>query len=195
MVHAAVPAKSIAEFIAYAKANSGKLNYASAGNGSATHLSMAYFGGLAGIQMVHVPLKSTGDAVNEVLAGRSHAVIAATIGAIPFARDTRVRLIAMTGAQRSKYLPELPTVAESGLPGYAFDSWIGVLGPAGMPKSSVDQLGAAMAVVMKDPAVLERLNRQGVEPRYLGPAAFGALLKDHHARMQTVVQASGARID
>ena len=195
IVHNAVPARSIAEFIAFAKANAGKLNYASAGNGSATHLSMAYFAGLAGLDMVHVPLKSTGDAVNEVLAGRSQAVIAATIGAIPFAKDSRVRLLAMTGTQRSKYLPELPTVAESGLPGYEFDSWIGVLGPAGIPKATLDQLGAAMAAVMKDPAVLDRLNKQGVEARYLGPDAFGALLADNFAKMARVVKASGARIE
>jgi tripartite-type tricarboxylate transporter receptor subunit TctC len=195
MVHAAVPAKSIAEFIAHAKANPGKLNYASAGSGSATHLSMAYFAALAGIDMVHVPLKSTGDAVNEVLAARSHAVIAATIGAIPFAKDSRVRLLAMTGVQRSKYLPELPTVAESGLPGYDFDSWIGVLGPAGIPKASVGELAAAMAKVMKDAAVLERLNKQGVEPKYLGPEDFGALLRENFAKMAKVVKASGARID
>jgi tripartite-type tricarboxylate transporter receptor subunit TctC len=130
-----------------------------------------------------------------VLAGRSHAVIAATIGAIPFAKDNRVRLLAMTGAQRSKYLPELPTVAESGLPGYAFDSWIGVLGPAGIPKGTVNELGAAMHKVMKDPAVLERLNKQGVEPKYLGPEAFGALLREDFAKMAKVVKASGARID
>ena len=101
----------------------------------------------------------------------------------------------MTGAQRSKYLPDLPTVAESGLPGYEFDSWLGVLGPAGIPKSTVEQLAAAMAAVMKDPAVLERLNKQGVEPRYLDPARFGGLLKDNYTRMAKVVQASGARID
>ena len=195
IVHNAVPARSIAEFIAFAKANAGKLNYASAGNGSATHLSMAYFAGLAGLDMVHVPLKSTGDAVNEVLAGRSQAVIAATIGAIPFAKDSRVRLLAMTGTQRSKYLPELPTVAESGLPGYEFDSWIGVLGPAGIPKATLEQLGTAMAAVMKDPAVLDRLNKQGVEARYLGPDAFGALLADNFAKMARVVKASGARIE
>ncbi len=195
IVHAGVPAKSIAEFIAHAKAEPGKLNYASAGNGSATHLSMAYFAARAGIDMVHVPLKSTGDALNEVLAGRSHAVIAATIGAIPFAKDPRVRLLAMTGAQRSKYLPELPTVGEGGLADYEFDSWIGVLGPAGIPKPAVGELAAAMAAVMKDPAVLERLNRQGVEPKYLGPEAFGALLHDSFDKMAKVVKAAGARID
>jgi tripartite-type tricarboxylate transporter receptor subunit TctC len=195
IVNAAVPARSIAEFIAYAQSNPGKLNYASAGTGSATHLSMAYFVSLARIDLVHIPLKSTGDAVNEVLAGRAQAMIAATIGAIPFAKDARVRLLAMTGAQRSKYLPELPTVAESGLPGYQFDSWIGVLGPAGIPKATVDQLGAAMATLMKDQAVLDRLNKQGVEPKFLGPEAFGALLRENFAKMAKVVKASGARID
>ena len=195
IVNAAVPAKSVREFIAFAKANAGKLNYASAGNGSATHLSMAYFISMAGLEMVHIPLKSTGDAVNEVLAGRAHAVIAATIGAIPFAKDARVRLIGMTGPQRSKFLPELPTVAEGGLPGYAFTSWIGILGPAGIPKATVDQLGAAMASLMKDPVILERLARQGVEARYLGPEEFAALLRKDFEVMARVVKASGARIE
>lgn len=195
IVNAAVPAKSVREFIAFAKANAGKLNYASAGNGSATHLSMAYFISMAGLEMVHIPLKSTGDAVNEVLAGRAHAVIAATIGAIPFAKDARVRLIGMTGPQRSKFLPELPTVAEGGLPGYEFTSWIGILGPAGIPKATVDQLGAAMASLMKDPVILERLARQGVEARYLGPEEFAALLRKDFEVMARVVKASGARIE
>ena len=195
IVNAAVPAKSVREFIAFAKANAGKLNYASAGNGSATHLSMAYFISMAGLEMVHIPLKSTGDAVNEVLAGRAHAVIAATIGAIPFAKDARVRLIGMTGPQRSKFLPELPTVAEGGLPGYAFTSWIGILGPAGIPKATVDLLGAAMASLMKDPVILERLARQGVEARYLGPEEFAALLRKDFEVMARVVKASGARIE
>jgi tripartite-type tricarboxylate transporter receptor subunit TctC len=195
IVNADVPAKSVREFIAFAKANAGKLNYASAGNGSATHLSMAYFISMAGLEMVHIPLKSTGDAVNEVLAGRAHAVIAATIGAIPFAKDARVRLIGMTGPQRSKFLPELPTVAEGGLPGYEFTSWIGILGPAGIPKATVDQLGAAMASLMKDPVILERLARQGVEARYLGPEEFAALLRKDFEVMARVVKASGARIE
>src|SRR5690349_19815198 len=128
-----VPAQTVAEFVAYAKANPGKLNYASAGNGSATHLSMAYFASLAGLDMVHVPFKATGEAVQEVLAGRAQAVIAATIGAIPYAKEPRVRLLATTGPHRSKFLSELPTVAEAapqgGLREYRFDSWIGLLGP------------------------------------------------------------------
>jgi len=195
MVSSALPAKSVREFIAYAKANPGKLNYASAGNGSATHLSMAYFAGLAGLDMVHIPLKSTGDAVNEVLAARSQAVIGATIGAIPFLNEPRIRMLAVTGAKRSKFLPDLPTVAESGLAGYTFDSWLGLLGPAGIPKPTVEHLNAAVAAVLKDPAVLDRLARQGVEPRAMSPEAFGALLGEDFAKMARVVKLSGARID
>jgi tripartite-type tricarboxylate transporter receptor subunit TctC len=195
IVNAQLPAKTVREFVDYARANPGKLNYASAGNGSATHLSMAYFASLAGIDMVHVPYKSTGEAVNEVVAGRSHAVIAANIGALPFVRDPRVRLLAATGARRSKFLPDLPTVAEAGVPGYQFDSWLGLLGPAGMPRAAIEQINGAMAKLLKDPVILERLARQGIEPQALAPEAFAALLREDFAKMARVVKASGARID
>ena len=195
LIAAEVPAKSVAEFVAHAKANPGKLNYASAGSGSATHLSMAYFVSLAGIDMVHVPFKATGEAVNEVLAGRAHAVIAANIGALPFMKDPRVRGIGATGMTRSKFLPDLPTINESGVPGYAFDSWIGILGPAGIPKPQVDAINAAMGKLLKDPVILERLDKQGVVPQAMAPEAFGGLLREHFTTMARVVKASGARID
>ena len=114
MISSTIPARSVAQFVAYAKANPGRLNYASAGNGSATHLAMAYFASLAGIDMVHVPFKATGEAINEVLAGRAHGVIAANIGALAFVKDERVRMLAATGTHRSKFLPQLPTVDEGG---------------------------------------------------------------------------------
>jgi len=195
MSSSSVPAKSVAQFVAYAKANPGKLNYASAGNGSATHLSMAYFAAMAGIEMVHVPYKATGEAVQEVLAGRSHAVIAANIGAIPYAKDERVRMLGSTGTKRSKFLPDLPTVDESGVSGYAFDSWIGLLGPPGMPKATVDSINAAMGRLLRDPVILERLGKQGVVPEQMTPAAFGELLKKDYEKMARVVKLSGARID
>ena len=195
MASAEIPAKNLKEFIAYSKSNPGKLNYASAGNGSATHLSMAYLASLTGLDMVHVPLKSTAEAINEVIAGRAHAVIASNIGALPFARDPRVRMLGVTGSKRSRFLAELPTLAESGAAGYEFDSWLGLLGPAGMPKAVVDQLNAAMATLLKDPRILERLARQGIEPRALSPDAFNALLRADFAKMARVVKISGARID
>ncbi|HEX4797802.1 MAG TPA: tripartite tricarboxylate transporter substrate binding protein [Burkholderiales bacterium] len=195
MIGAALPANTVAEFVSYARANPGKLNYATAGNGSATHLSMAYLAGLAGLDMVHVPYKATGEAVNEVLAGRAHAVIAANIGALPFAKDARVRMLGVTSARRSKFLPELPTIAESGVPGYEFDTWFGLLGPAATPKAAVESINAAMATLLRDPPILDRLAKQGVEPQALSPDAFNALLRADFARMAKVVKASGARID
>ena len=195
MINADVPAKNLKEFINYSKDHRGELNYASAGNGSATHLSMAYLASLTGMDMVHVPLKSTAEAINEVIAGRAHAVIAANIGALPFARDPRVRMLGVTGSKRSRFLAELPTLDESGAAGYEFDSWLGLLGPAGMPKAVVEQLNAAMATLLKDPRILERLARQGIEPRALSPDAFNALLRADFAKMARVVKISGARID
>ena len=195
MIHPDVPAKTAAEYIRYAKANPGKLNYATAGVGSATHLSMAYFNGLAGIDVVHVPLKATGEAINEVISGRAHAVIAASIGALAFARDSRIRLIGVTSPKRSKYLPEVPTIAESGLPGYQFDSWFGLLGPAATPVAEINRVNAAMAKVLKDPVVLERLDKQGIEPLAMNNADFAKLLAVDYKRMAEVVKASGAKVE
>ena len=195
MIHPDVPAKTAAQFIAYAKANPGKMNYATAGIGSATHLSMAYFNGLAGIELVHLPLKATGEAVNEVISGRAHAVIAASISALGFARDSRVRLIGVTSPQRSNHLPDVPTIAESGLPGYQFDSWFGLLGPAGTPAADVQRVNAAVARLLKDPVILERLDKQGIEPRALGNAEFARLLASDYERMAKVVKTSGAKVE
>lgn len=195
MVHPDVPAKNAAEFIRHAKANPGKMNYATAGVGSATHLAMAYFNGLAGIDVVHVPLKATGEAINEVISGRAQAVIAANIGALAFAKDNRLRLLGVTSLKRSKYLPDLPTLAESGLPGYQFDSWFGLLGPAAVPASEANRINAAISKLLKDPVILERLDKQGIEPRDMSNADFGKLLAADYVRMAQVVKASGAKLD
>ena len=195
MVHPDVPAKTAAEFIRHAKANPGKMNYATAGVGSATHLSMAYFNGLAGIDVVHVPLKATGEAINEVISGRAQAVIAASIGALAFAKDSRIRLIGVTSPKRSRYLPDVPTIAESGLPGYQFDSWFGLLGPAGTPPAEINRVNAAMATLLKDPVVLARLDKQGIEPQAMSNADFAKLLATDYERMAKVVKASGAKVE
>jgi tripartite-type tricarboxylate transporter receptor subunit TctC len=195
MINSELPVKSVQELIVFLKKEPGKYNFASAGTGSATHLSMAYFSSLAGVEMVHIPFKATNEAIQEVMVGRAHAVMASTIGALPFARDARFKMLGVSGAKRSRFAPELPTIAESGLPGYEFDSWIGLLGPAGMPKATVEQMNAAVAALLKDPAILERLAKQGVEPLALSPEAFAKLLQSDFARMERVVKAAGARID
>ena len=190
MASASVPAKTAAEFVAYAKANPGKLNYASAGHGSSSHLAMAYFASLAGLDMVHIPFKSTADANNDVLAARSHAVIVPNVGAIPFVRDERIRLLGVTSRKRSAFLPGVPPVAES-VPGYGFDSWFGLLAPAKTPKAVIARINAAVAKLLREPVILARLAGQGVEPRPLSPAAFERLIREDYEDMARVVRAVG----
>jgi len=190
MASASVPAKTAAEFLAYAKANPGKLNYASAGHGSSSHLAMAYFASLAGLDMVHIPFKSTADANNDVLAGRSHAVIVPNVGAIPFVKDGRIRLLGATSRKRSVFLPGVPPVAES-VPGYAFDSWFGLLAPAKTPAAVIARINAAVAKLLREPVILARLAGQGVAPRPLSPEAFERLIREDYEDMARVVKAVG----
>ena len=190
MASASVPAKTAPEFVAYAKANPGKLNYASAGHGSSSHLAMAYFASLAGLDMVHIPFKSTADANNDVLAARSHAVIVPNVGAIPFVKDERIRLLGVTSQRRSAFLPEVPPVAES-VPGYGFDSCFGLLAPARTPQPVIARINAAVAKLLRDPVILARLATQGVEPRPLSPEAFERLIREDYEDMAKVVKAVG----
>ena len=194
MVPGDLPVSNVAEFIKLVKGAPGKYNYASAGNGSATHLSMAYFAGMAGLQMEHIPTKSTGEAVMEVLSGRSQAVIAASIAALGYQEDKRVKLLAVTSLERSKFLPQIPTVTESGLPGYEFTSWFGLLAPAGTPEPALDRIQQAMAGLLKDPVVLARLAKQGIEPAILTNAQFAEVLRKSDAQMAEVVRKSGATV-
>ncbi|AMG40169.2 receptor [Achromobacter xylosoxidans] len=184
-----------AEFIQAVKARPGAYDYASAGNGSASHLGMASLLAAAGAQMQHIPMKSTGDAVTELLAGRVQAVTAATIGVTGYRNDPRVTFLAYTGKQRSRFAPDLPTVAESGLPGYAFDSWLGLLAPAGIAPAERDRINAAVNSVLADPKVQARLAALGVEAEAKSPAQFQDLLKADWEATSGLVAASGARVE
>ena len=186
---------NLADYVKLLKSKPGEMNYASAGNGSATHMGMAYFLSRAGVQMQHVPMKSTGDAVNEVLAGRVQGVTSSLIGVTGFKQDPRIKILAYTGAQRSRFMPELPTVAEAGVPGYRFDSWIGVLAPSTMPKAEVERLNAAINKVLQEPVVQERLARLGVEGGTMGADEFQKLLRADSDTAGAIVKASGARIE
>ena len=186
---------SIADLIAKARAQPGVLNYASAGNGSASHLATASLAAQAGVQLQHIPFKSTGDATTELLAGRVQVVTGATIGMLPLRSDPRVKLLAYSGTSRSRFLPDLPTVAESGLPGYAFDSWLGLLAPAGTPPAEVERINAAVRKVLADPVVQERLARVGVEAATLPAAEFQQLLRDDAEAAGRTVRAAGVRIE
>lgn len=190
MTSAQLPVRNVAELVSYARANPGKLNYASAGHGSSSHLAMAYLAKLAGIDMVHIPFKSTQDANTDVLAGRSHALIVPNVGALPFLKDERIRLLGVTSRKRSPFLPDLPAISES-VPGYEFDSWFGLLAPARTPRPVVERINAEVARLLKDPVILARLAAQGVEPRPLSPEAFDRLLRDDYADMVKLVKAVG----
>jgi tripartite-type tricarboxylate transporter receptor subunit TctC len=151
---------------------------------------MAYFCRLAGIEMVHIPYKSTQDATNDVLAGRSQALIVPNVGAMPFAKDGRIRLLGVSSPKRSTFLPAVPAIAED-LPGYAFESWFGLLAPAATPRPIIERINAEVAKLLKDPVILKRLATQGVEPRPLTPEAFGKLVQEDYEAMAKVVKLVG----
>ncbi|MBC7468982.1 MAG: tripartite tricarboxylate transporter substrate binding protein [Ramlibacter sp.] len=186
---------NLADYVKLLKARPGHYNYASAGNGSATHLGMASFLAKVGVQMQHIPMKSTGDAVNETLAGRVQGVVPAVIGVVPFKQDARIKLLAYTGPTRSRFLPDLPTAAEAGVPGYKFDSWIGLLAPAATPRAEVERLNAALQKVLADPAVQQRFINLGVETAPMTSDEFQKLLRADWDTAGAIVRASGAKVE
>lgn len=192
---ASMGVSNLADYMRQVKSKPKQLNYASAGNGSATHLGMASFLAKAGLEMQHIPMKSTGDAVNEVLADRVQGVTGATIGLVGFRQDPRIKLLAYTGAKRSKFLPELPTVSESGLTGFRFDSWFGLLAPAGTPKVEIDKINTAFQKAIADPVVQDRLARVGLEVSTASPEEFLAILRADWESAAAIVKASGARVE
>ena len=192
---ASMGVSNLADYIRLVKSKPKQLNYASAGNGSATHLGMASFLAKAGLEMQHIPMKSTGDAVNEVLADRVQGVTGATIGLVGFRQDSRVKLLAYTGSKRSKFLPDVPTVSESGLSGFRFDSWFGLLAPAGTPKVEIDKINTAFQKAIADPAVQDRLARVGLEVSTASPEEFLAILRADWESAAAIVKASGARVE
>ncbi|MDQ6881924.1 MAG: tripartite tricarboxylate transporter substrate binding protein [Pseudomonadota bacterium] len=194
-VPGSLPVNNLADYVRMLKAKPGQYNYASAGNGSATHLGMASFLAKAGAQMQHIPMKSTGDAVTETLTGRVQGVVPAVIGVVPFRQDARIKLLAYTGTTRSRFLPELPTVAEAGVPGYTFDSWIGLLAPAATPKAEVERINAALQKVLADPAVQQRFANLGVESMAMTPDEFQKLLRADWETAGAIVRMSGAKVE
>jgi len=188
-------ANNLRDYIRILKAKPKEYNYASAGNGSASHLGMASFLTRAGIELQHIPMKSTGDAVNEVLANRVQGVTSATIGLIGFRQDARIKLLAYTGKQRSKFLPEIPTVSESGVPGFHFDSWMGLLAAANTPKLEVERINRAMIKVLADPVVQERLVKLGLEIQTASPEEFQQILISDWQNAAVIVKSSGAKLE
>ena len=195
MVNAGVPAKTAAEFIQYAKSKPGVLNYNSAGVGSSTHLTMAYFAKTADLDMVHVPYKGTAEAVTDVSGGRGNAVIVPTAGVGVYLQDTRLRIIGITSKRRSALLPTVPTLAESGLSGFHFESWFGLLAPAATPIAIQEKLNAAVNKIILNKDVKERLLALGMESPQLNLEAFNKVFVADRDLMTRIVKETGITRD
>jgi tripartite-type tricarboxylate transporter receptor subunit TctC len=195
VVHPSLPARNVREFIALAKKMPGQLNYASAGNGSGAHLFAAMFGSMAGIKIAHVPYKGAAPATTAVLSGEAQFMFDNIVTTLPLARAGKFRALAVTTAKRAAAAPELPTVAEAGVPGYDANSWFGVFAPTGTPQPVLDRLHAEIVKTLKQPDVRERLAGLGCEPAGTTPAEFGAFYKSEVAKWGKVVRETGVQID
>jgi tripartite-type tricarboxylate transporter receptor subunit TctC len=187
VVHPSLPVKDLASFLAYAKANPGKINYSSGGNGSAAHLAMAYLALQGGIDLQHVPYKGTAPAVNDLVAGQVQAIFTGVPAVIAQIRAGQARPIAVSSPQRVSILPDVPTVSEAGLRGFEADQWYGVVGPAGMPADVVAKINKQINASLKSPAILERLQSEGAQPMPNPPKVFGDLIEKDLARWRKVI--------
>jgi tripartite-type tricarboxylate transporter receptor subunit TctC len=194
IVSPSVPANSVAELVAHAKANPGKLNYGSPGNGSAMHLSGEMFKSAAGINVVHIPYKGTQPVLNALLAGEISYTFDAGVS-MQHVKAGKLKAFAVTSPKRAAIAPELPTMAEAGLAGFEAQSWYGFLVPAGTPAPIVDQLSQDINETLRDPEVRERLNRVALEPVGTSPAEFARYLQADIVKWGRVVKASGAKAD
>ena len=190
VVGAGSPIKNVAELIATAKAKPGQLNYASAGVGSATHVNAEKFRAQANIQVTHIPFKGTPETIVETSSGRVDFMFTPVLASIPSIRDNRMRAIAVSTAKRSSALPDVPTVAEAGLPGFVFDFWIGMLAPAKTPRAIVNKLNAEVRNILQQPDVKDRLSKLGADPMPMSPEQFDAYMKEEFTTLGAVMKSA-----
>jgi tripartite-type tricarboxylate transporter receptor subunit TctC len=195
VVNPGVAATNVRELVALAKAQPGKLSYASFGNGTANHLSGAMFASMAGLEAVHVPYKAAPQAVTDLIAGQTAFAFVNTPLALPHVRAGKLRALAVTGGKRSAATPEFPTMNEAGVPGFVVESWYGLMAPAGTPAPVVARLHKEVLAVLAKPEVREFFARQGADVVTATPAEFAAQIRTEKARWSEVIKASGARID
>jgi tripartite-type tricarboxylate transporter receptor subunit TctC len=194
-VHPSVPANSVAELIRLAKSKPGALNYGTGGSGTPPHLATELFKTTAGIDMVHVPYKTVAAAITDLVSGRLQVMFTVGPAGLPQIRAGRIRGLAVSTAKRSAFAPELPTVAESGLPGFDVFGWNGLLAPAGTPAPVIAKLHGEIVKALQIPEVRERIAGFGFEPVGDTPEEFGEFVRKDIARWAKVAKASGARVD
>ncbi|HYC46664.1 MAG TPA: tripartite tricarboxylate transporter substrate binding protein [Burkholderiales bacterium] len=183
--------KTVADLVKAAKAQPGKIVFGSAGVGSSTHLSMSYLQSVAGMKLHHVPYKGGGPAVAGMIGGEVQAVLTPIPTAFPHIKSGRVRVLAVSSGKRSSVLPDVPTIAESGVPGFEFSTWFGLLAPAGTPKARIERLNQATVQVLRSPDLIKKLRAAGMEPAPTTPEEFGALIRSDIPKWRKVIKEAG----
>ncbi len=195
-LHPSLPARSVKELIALARARPGQLNFGSAGNGSPNHLSMELFKTMAKVEMTHIPYKGgSGQMVTDLLAGQVQLASMGLPPSLPYVKAGKLRVIAVTSTRRSPLLPDVPTVAEAGLPGFDVSSWYGLFAPAALSKELVAKLSGDIVAILNTADIKERLAALGAEPAPMTPEEFGRYVQDEIGKWSKVVRDSGAKVD
>lgn len=193
VVNKAAGYKSVKDFVEAAKAQPGKIPFGSAGAGSSTHLSMAYFQSVAKIKLLHVPYKGGGPATTAMIAGEVKAVMTPIPTVFGHIKAGRLLALAVSGAQPASALPDLPTIAQAGVPGYEFNTWYGVLAPAGTPKPVIDRLNKAMVTALGDPDLAKKFQTAGLDPQPGPPGDFGKLIRSEIEKWRRVIKEAGLK--
>ena len=195
VVHPSLPATTVKELIALAKAKPGAYSYGSSGNGSVGHLAMALFAVTTGIQLEHIAYKGTAPAVTELLGGQIPLMLSSTLSVLPHVKAGKLRMLAVSTAKRSPAVPDAPTIAEAGVPGYEATLWYGLIAVARTPEAILGKLNAQIEKTVRDPDIIEKLARQGVEPYYYGHKQFSARVREEVPKWAKVIKDAGIRID
>jgi tripartite-type tricarboxylate transporter receptor subunit TctC len=196
VVHPSVPAKNVKELIAYAKSNPNKLSYASSGNGASSHLAGVLFNASAGVDLQHIPYKGTGPALNDLLGGQVSMSFTDVLTALPYVKTGKLRALGVTTTERSQALPDVPTVAEQGVPGYDVSVFFGIVAPAGTPPDRIAKLNQAFVEVLDTPKVKQLFASQGLEPAPAStPQQLGKFIQAQVTKWAGVVKQAGAQLD
>jgi tripartite-type tricarboxylate transporter receptor subunit TctC len=195
VVHPSVPVKSVKELISYAKSRPGQLNFASGGSGTAIHLAGELFKTMANVDMVHIAYKGGGPAMTDLLGGQVSLMFDQILTALPHVQSGRLRALAVTTEKRSQAAPQIPTISEAALPGYAVTTWHGLLAPAGTPRDIVHRLSTETAKALQSVEIRDRFATQGVEPVSSTPEQFAAMMKSELEKWRKVIAASGTKLE
>lgn len=193
VVNPSVPAKSVQELIAFGKSSPDGLTYASGGSGTPQHLSAELFKSITGVTTVHIPYKGNAPAVTDVMGGQVQMLFSPVNSVVPHVKTGKLRALGVAGTARLPYLPDVPTIAEAGVPGFQSDIWLALVAPAGTPKDIVDKMGREVTAILAQPDVKEKLAAQGIEPAASSPEELTRLIKDDLVRWAKVIKESGAR--